>query len=103
MVCLPVSAENIGRHSLTFKPSPTGLPNNVGSCPGASGAQFRGVAIHEAPQKLQLIHSIIVSISSEISSVASLILSSAHINQAALSVLSIESSLSGIPSLSVSI
>ena len=38
-----VNAENIGVHSHTFNQSQTGLPKTVGSCHGASGAQFSGV------------------------------------------------------------
>jgi hypothetical protein len=56
-----VSAENIGSHSSTFNPSPIGTPNIVGSHPGASGAQFRGVAIHPPQPKPQLNPCIILS------------------------------------------
>jgi hypothetical protein len=80
-----------------------GEPKSVGSFPGASGAQLSGVAIHDPPQKPQLSHCISSSISSDISSIASFILSSAHMKSVAQSVLSIVSSLSGIPSPSLSI
>lgn len=99
---LQVNAENIGTPSQTLRPSPIGFPNNVGSFHGASGAQLRGVAIHEPPQNPQLSHCISSSISSDISSIASLILSRAHIKSVAPLVLSIVSSLSGIPSPSLS-
>jgi len=38
-----VNAENIGIHSHTFNQSQIGFPKRVGSCPGAKGAQLRGV------------------------------------------------------------
>ena len=44
-----VKAENIGSHSFTLNPSPTGFPNTTGSFPGASGAQFIGKLIHPPP------------------------------------------------------
>lgn len=103
LVCIPVRAEKIGIHSFTLSPSPIGIPNKVGSFPGASGAQLRGFAKQLPPQKPQLSHSMSVSISAAISSIAQLIASSAHIKSTALSVLSILSSESGIPSPSVSI
>ena len=102
LVCLPVRAENTGTHSETLKPSPIGEPNRVGSFHGASGAQLRGFAIQDPPQKPQLKPSISSSMSSEISSIDSLILSSAPKKSVALSVSSIVSSLSGIPSPSLS-
>jgi hypothetical protein len=51
-----VSAENIGIPSQTVKPSHIGIPNNVGSHPGARGAQFNGVAIQPDPPNQQLNH-----------------------------------------------
>ena len=52
--CIQVKAEKTGNHSSTFKPSPIGAPNKVGSQPGAKGAQLRGVAIHHPQPKPQL-------------------------------------------------
>lgn len=98
LVCLPVRAENTGIPSFTLSPSPIGIPNNVGSFPGASGAQLRGLAKQLPPPNQQLSHSISWSISHEISSIAPLIASSAPMKSVALSVLSILSSVSGIPS-----
>lgn len=40
-----MSAENIGKPSSTFNPSPTGVPRTVISHPGASGAQLTGELI----------------------------------------------------------
>jgi len=64
-----VSAENIGIHSQTLRPSPIGIPKSVGSFHGAKGAQLRGVAIQLQPPKPQLSPSISVSTSSDISSI----------------------------------
>jgi hypothetical protein len=59
--CNQVNAENIGIHSSIFKPSPIGVQNNVGSHPGAKGAQLRGVAIQPPQPKPQLNHCIKLS------------------------------------------
>ena len=68
---IPVRAEKIGTHSFTLSQSHIGIPNNVGSFHGASGAQLRGLAIHQPHQKPQPSPSIIVSICSEASSALS--------------------------------
>jgi len=49
-----VIAEKIGIHSATFSQSHIGLPKSIGSLPGASGAQFIGLAIQPSDQKPQL-------------------------------------------------
>jgi hypothetical protein len=51
---IQVNAEKIGIHSQTFNQSHIGIPNKVGSCQGARGAQFRGVVIHHHQPKPQL-------------------------------------------------
>lgn len=53
-----VGKANTGHHSFICKPSPMGIHIKVGSFPGASGAQFNGLAIHEPhpnPQENHLI------------------------------------------------
>lgn len=66
-----VGAANIGSHSPTQRPSPAGNQNNVGSFPGARGAQLSGVAIHPPHQNPQLNPSRMLSIYSRVSSMAS--------------------------------
>ena len=101
---IPVSQERIGIPSSTLSPSPIGIPKSVGSHHGASGAQFRGVAIQLHPPKPQLSHSMTVSSSSEISSTVSF--SSFIVQNISASpscMFGSISSLSGIPSLSLSL
>ena len=56
-----MSAEKIGSPSFILSPSPIGFQKSVGSHPGASGAQLRGVAIHHPHPNPQLKERIRVS------------------------------------------
>jgi hypothetical protein len=97
---IPVNQEIVGIHSPTINQSQTGYPNNVGSQPGARGAQFIGVAIHHPQPNQHDKPCMIVSTHSNTPFTFSLILSRFEVR---LHAKLLSSSESGIPSPSESL
>gem|GEM_PF-5102872 len=99
-----VKAEKIGSHSPIFNPSNNGIPKRVGSFQGANGAQLRGEDIHHHHQNPQDNHANIVSIHCIILSILISAIFKEFMKSSWLESYPGEvSSLSGIPSQSVSL